>query len=89
MLLARAVPRPDLVRSKDGGAALSLALHCLMVDAGFRPLDVRGRPAGGSSGFQPLKDWNTKFVDEWVFMYCRWEKVQQGAVARYAAPTQP
>ena len=78
VLLARAVPRPDAIRGKDGAAALSLALHCLMVEAGFTPLDARGRPNGGSSGFQPAKDWNGKFDNEWVFMYSRraWEREQ-------------
>lgn len=68
-LLTKALESPNLVRSKDGGAALALVLHCLLVADGFAQLDARGRPQPGV--YQPPKDWATRFTDEWVFTYAR------------------
>ncbi|KAI7842411.1 hypothetical protein COHA_004050 [Chlorella ohadii] len=68
-LLAQALPQgPGGLRGKQaGGAALALALHCLMVQDGFRPLDNSGRPLRSAS---PPAAWNAADL-VWSFSYDR------------------
>ncbi len=56
-LLRQAVPKPAFLAITDGGPVLSLALHCLMIQAGF---ELASNAAHGrtTSKFVPPKDWN-------------------------------
>ncbi|KAK9917606.1 hypothetical protein WJX75_006379 [Coccomyxa subellipsoidea] len=68
--LQSAVREPRFVQTDDGGSILALALHCLMVDHGFR-VDADRTFGGGASPFCPAADWHGKFTNEWVFDYRR------------------
>mmetsp|Transcript_9110 Transcript_9110/g.23303 ORF Transcript_9110/g.23303 Transcript_9110/m.23303 type:complete len:287 (+) Transcript_9110:467-1327(+) len=81
-LLERAVPRPRSVVSSDGGAALALSAHCLMVAEGFTVIDDPASAAGPrrckrTSIYNPPAGWNDVSPGEasdgrprqWVFEY--------------------
>ncbi|GLC40295.1 hypothetical protein PLESTB_001806400 [Pleodorina starrii] len=72
-LLEKACPRPSYLASSDGGPALALALHCLMVEAGFvlAPEGGQGGSSDPEARFVPQKDWNGMFLDQWVFTYTK------------------
>lgn len=56
-LLKQAIPKPAFLAITDGGPVLSLALHCLMIQAGF---ELASNAAHGRTTptFVPPKDWN-------------------------------
>lgn len=67
-LLGRLCQGPKQLGDLGQGAPLvTLALHCIMMNEGFK--------IALSSGQQRTKglpvDWNTKYIDEWIFEYTR------------------
>lgn len=71
-LLALAVPKPAHIANSDGGAALALALHCLMVRDGFTVEEAASSSGRRQrSSYAPPAEWNGRFSDEWVFSYTK------------------
>lgn len=68
-LLQVALPKPAYLSNTDGGAALALALHCLMIRDGYTVVDSGQRVR--HSVYMPPSDWNGRFKDEWVFKYTK------------------
>ncbi|CAL8464775.1 g4310 [Coccomyxa elongata] len=68
--LRSAVREPRFVQTEDGGSVLALALHCVMVEQGFR-VTAEKKFGGGASAFSPAADWQGKYTNEWVFDYKR------------------
>ncbi|BDA50375.1 hypothetical protein COCOBI_16-0510 [Coccomyxa sp. Obi] len=68
--LQSAVREPRFVQTDDGGSIIALALHCVMVEQGFR-VAAEKKFGGGTSAFSPAADWHGKYTNEWVFDYNR------------------
>ncbi|KAI3438429.1 hypothetical protein D9Q98_000860 [Chlorella vulgaris] len=73
LLLSRAVAQPCLLQNQAGGAALALAIHCLMLRDGFEAREVVHGGAAGrllKAGSIVPADWN-QLEHVWVFEYSR------------------
>eukprot|EP00798_Chlamydomonas_sp_ICE-L_P004907 gene4907-34674_t len=66
-LLPKCVSGPNIAGSQ--GAALSLAMHCLMVDEGFRTVNAEKRFFTTPSIYAPHVGWKAHSTSEWEFIY--------------------
>ncbi|GBF94135.1 hypothetical protein Rsub_07122 [Raphidocelis subcapitata] len=67
--LRRAEPRgPRALSKPDPGAALALAVHACMLEAGFNPHPPADGPRPATPDAPP-PGWDKAFPDEWVFEY--------------------
>ncbi|KAL6770296.1 hypothetical protein ACKKBG_A34405 [Auxenochlorella protothecoides x Auxenochlorella symbiontica] len=68
-LLGKAIPDPRRLRWTNGGAQLSLAIHCIFAEAKFRVLDNAGKRQ--RNPWLPPPEWESRLPTEWVFQYTR------------------
>ncbi len=68
-LLTKACPRPTFLANTDGGPCLALAVHVLMVEAGFVLQTSEANSSSRQSKpdslkYVPQKDWNGLYLDQ-------------------------
>ncbi|KAI8473003.1 MAG: hypothetical protein J3K34DRAFT_196154 [Monoraphidium minutum] len=81
-LLQAAEPRgPRALAKPDPGAALALAAHCCMLEAGFEVCPpAAGEGAPRATRASPAAGWDRRFPDEWVFEYTHPDKLGRFAL---------